>query len=188
MNSLLENFQNSISITPDEGVLIENAFTRVFYSKGTLFLEEGKVCRKVAWIQNGAFIYKLNKDGEEQVCDFAFENAWITQLKSLTTGTPSGMSIQAVEDSYIYETDQEKLQELSSRLPKVHEFMSRVSQSAFIEIAQRMVEFSTHSAEERYAQLLKTNPGLFQRVPLSYIASYLGVTQRHLSRIRGSIR
>ncbi len=184
MQALFHNIRKVVSLSSEEGEMVQAGFSKTEYRKGSYFLKESTCCKKVGYIEMGAVIYTQLVDGEEKVCDFLFDDQWCTQIKSLTTGAPSEMSIQAIEDSTVWEISIDKLQDLSVKVPKVNEVRLKLSETAFIEIAQRSLDLANLNAEQRYAKLMAQRPDILQRVPLSYIASYLGVTQRHLSRLR----
>jgi CRP-like cAMP-binding protein len=188
MSQFLNSIRALCTITELEAATINEYFTSVHYPKNSYFLKIGQYCRKVAFVDKGALVYIQNTQGKENVCDFAFEGNWSTQYKSLTTNTPSEMSIQAVEDSVLIETTLENLEQLALKVPKANEIRMKLAEASFIEIAQRSVDMANLSADQRYIKLMNEKPGIFHRLPLSYIASYLGVTQRHLSRLRATIK
>ena len=98
------------------------------------------------------------------------------------------MNIIALEDCTVQEIDVDQLEQLIQEVPKVQEIRMKIAEKSFIEMSQRSIDLSTQSADYRYQQLLKNQPQILQRVPLSLVASYLGVTQRHLSRLRATVR
>lgn len=154
---------------------------------GEYFLEEGKVCRNIAFIEKGLMrLYYLN-DGKEVTTCFCKENTITCSYKSLITKTPSDMAIQAIEPTELIVFSYESLQRLYEkelfwqqvgRLAAENEFVNTECHNRFI---------SDLSATERYQQILEEDNDLLQRVPLSYLASYLQVAPETLSRIRKKI-
>lgn len=145
----------------------------------------GHTCRTIYFIKKGvARIYYYKDDIEITEC-FAFENAIIARVESLFTGKPSRKAIQMIEDSELIAISSVKLFDLYDTFPEIERLLRKIFESAYVDTVNRVESIQFHSAEERYNALLKENPNVLLRVPLKYIASYLGITQVSLSRIRG---
>jgi CRP-like cAMP-binding protein len=188
MNKLIESLWAVVSLTREEQSAILNFFQPASYKKGEHFLKSGTVCRKIGFIEKGAVYYNLNSTEGDTICDFGFEGQWCTHYKSLNSGAPSEMNIVALEDCSLLEITGDNVEQMTRQVPKVAEIRTKMAEYAFIEMSQRSIDITSKSAEERYAQLIQNQPHILQRVPLSFVASYLGVTQRHLSRLRGTVR
>jgi CRP-like cAMP-binding protein len=188
MNTLIESLCAVVPLTRDEQNSILSFFKGLAYKKSDYFLKQGMVCRKIGFVEAGAVYYKLNGPEGETICDFGFENQWCTHYKSLNSGEPSEMNIIALENSQIFEIDVNGFEQMIRQVPKVLEIRTKMAEKGYIEMSQRSIDLATRPAEERYSKLLETQPNIMQRVPLSMVASYLGVTQRHLSRLRSTIR
>ena len=147
----------------------------------------GHTCRTIYFIKRGvARIYYFKEDIEITEC-FAFENSIIARVESLFTEKPSRKAIQMIEDSELIAIDSSKLFALYDSFPSIERLFRKIFESAYVDTVNRVESIQFNSVEERYNTLLKENPSVLQRVPLKYIASYLGITQVSLSRIR-SIR
>lgn len=145
----------------------------------------GHTCRTIYFIKKGvARIYYFKEDIEITEC-FAFENSIIARVESLFTEKPSRKAIQMIEDSELIAIDSAKLFELYDSFPSIERLFRKIFEAAYVDTVNRVESIQFHSAEERYNFLLKESPNVLQRVPLKYIASYLGITQVSLSRIRG---
>lgn len=188
MNLVLANLKKISDLNTEEETAIKNAFKPYVYKKGDYFLKEGSVCRRIGFIESGSMYYSMPAENGETICDFAFEQQWCTQYKSLNSGQPSEMSIIALEDTIVHEIENSTLTSMSAQFPKIFALRSKLAEVAFIEMSQRSIELTTLSAEERYNKLMKHRPHILRRAPLSFVASYLGITQRHLSRLRGTSR
>jgi len=152
--------------------------------KNDYFLREGQYCKSVAFVASGSFIYYFINDGEEKVCDFAFEQDWITQYKSLLGNIPSELNIKALENSFIQILSIEKMEVLFTEFPEANIIRSTLAEQYFTQSAEHATNLSSLKAEERYKLLLEKKPFIHQRVPQYYIASYLGIKPQSLSRIR----
>lgn len=188
MTKLIDSLGSVVQLTVEEQSKISALFRIANYRKGDHFLKAGNVCRKIGFVETGALYYNLTTDGHDNICDFAFERNWCTHYKSLNSGTASEMNIIALEDCVLYEIQADQLEQLSRDLPKVQQIRMKMAEKAFIEMSHRSIEITSKSAELRYKQLLETQPHVLQRVPLSFVASYLGITQRHLSRLRATLQ
>ncbi len=145
----------------------------------------GHTCRTIYFIKKGvARIYYYKGDIEITEC-FAFENSIIARVESLFTGKPSRKAIQMIEDSELIGISSAKLFELYDTFPEIERLFRKIFEAAYVDSVNRIESIQFHSAEERYNDLLNESPSVLQRVPLKYIASYLGITQVSLSRIRG---
>ncbi len=118
---------------------------------------------------------------------FSFENEIVVRVESLFTGAPSRKGIQALEEVEIIAIDAVKLFQLYDTYPAVERLFRKIFESEYIATVKRIESIQFHSAEERYLQLLNESKQMIQRVPLKFIASYLGITQVSLSRIRAKV-
>ena len=184
MDNLTQYIQTTFGFTDNEVQKILECFSPKNLKKNDFFLKSGQYCQNVAFVAKGDFIYFQNVDGEEKICDFAFENDWVTYYKSLLGKIPSDMNIKALQDAEIYLLDFEKMKELSNDLPKVLQMRSMMAEQYFTKSAQRAANFTTLDAKGRYEALLNEIPHIHQRVPQYNIASYLGIKPQSLSRIR----
>ena len=137
-----------------------------------------------AYVEEGSFLYYQLIEGEEKVCDFAFEADWITQYKSLLGKIPSEISIRALEDARVLCLNMDDMAALSEELPTVNLIRSTLAEQYFTKSTQRAANLTNLDAKGRYQALLQEMPMIHQRVPQYYIASYLGIKPQSLSRIR----
>ena len=156
----------------------------VSYKKNTDVQPIGHTCRTIYFIKKGCLrIYYLK--GDQDVTEsLEFENAFVARIESLISGTPSRKGIQAVEDTTLIAINADKLKMLYDKHLEIERLFKNIFLRTFIATLNRMEGMQFHSAEVRYANFLKEYPTALKRVPLKYIASYLGITQVSLSRIR----
>jgi CRP-like cAMP-binding protein len=148
------------------------------------YLREGEICNKVGFINKGCVRMYFLVDGEEICKDLQFENAFTGSLASLMLRKPAFFNIAAIEDTVLLEIQYTDLMELYERYPCWQKFGRLAAEALFIRKELREASFLKDSPEERYAKLLTEQPMVIQRVPLHYIASYLGMKPETLSRIR----
>jgi len=153
--------------------------------KRQYLLQAGDVCRWVAFVSGGCLRqYSLDDEGNEHIQAFAIEGGWITDTASYHAHEPATSNIDALEDSELLLIDRATQEKLAVTVPPWGLFFKRELENAYTGALVRVSELVSLSAEERYKRFLKKYPGLFQRIPLHQIASYLGMTPQSLSRIR----
>ncbi|MFZ1515060.1 MAG: Crp/Fnr family transcriptional regulator, partial [Saprospiraceae bacterium] len=145
----------------------------------------GHTCKTIYFIHKGMARIYYYKDGTDITESFSFENNIIARVESLFTGHPSRKAIQVLEDSEIIAIDAAKLFGLYDDYPGIERLFRKIFEAGYVDTVNRMEGIQFHTAEERYKALLEEAPDLLKRVPLKHIATYLGITQVSLSRIRG---
>lgn len=145
----------------------------------------GHTCKTIYFIKKGVARIYYFKDGIDITERFFFENSIIARVESLFTGKPSRKAIQILEDAEIIAINSTQLFKLYDTYPEIERLFRKIFETAYVETVKRIEGIQFHSAEERYNALLSEAPNVLMRVPLKYVASYLGITQVSLSRIRG---
>lgn len=183
------NFLQKIHPLSNEALdSINSLCTLIPIRKNQNLQDIGQRCRTIYFVKEGlARIFYL-KDGNEVTEYFAMENDLIIRAESLFTGKPSKKAIQALEDTVFIGIPADSLFALFDSKSEVERLFRKVIEQAYVATVDRMEAIQFHSAEERYAQLLDEKPNLIKRIPLKHIASYLGITQVSLSRIRAAVR
>jgi CRP-like cAMP-binding protein len=177
-----------VSLTDQEILTFCNAFESKRLKKNEFFLKEGQVCNFVGFVDYGVLIYfKINDSGDKITTDFAFEGDWVNNNQSRLTNSPSTINIQSIEDSEIFVIKQQDLNKLYVHIPKIERLGRILMEQAYLKIVEQTVELQVLSAKERYENLLKKHPEIFQKVQLYHIANYLGIAPKSLSRIRKEI-
>ena len=183
-----QNFNSKVPVTEEEQELIKNYLTVKKIRKKQYLLQEGDVCKSVAFVKKGALrLYKLTEDGSEHIVLFALEGMFITDLYSFLTNESSVYNIDAIEDSelvLITKSSSDELRKLSS---KYQEFIFQETSEAYIQSERRITSTISLSLEERYKDLTENYPDIIQRVPQHMIASYMGLAPETLSRVRRRI-
>jgi len=176
-----------VTLTDSELKLIDTYFEVKDLKKKDFLLQDGKVCNFIGFIANGTIRHFHIKDGVEKTCDISFENSWVTDFQSFTHSTSCIMNLQAMTDTTVFIIKKENLFKLYNECNKFETFGRLMAE----QVAQRATEIamslSADKPEERFQNLLKKQPDLFQRVPQKYIANFLGISPESLSRIQKRI-
>lgn len=152
--------------------------------KKDYLLRAGHVSRNICFIAKGLLRCFYFKDGEEVSSWFMKEGDVIISVESFFTQKESYESIQALEDSLLYYITYDELQHLYRHFPEFN-FIGRVLVERYYTLSeQRLFSLRMQRSQERYEYLLQHHPELVLRVPMKNLASYLGITEETLSRIR----
>lgn len=151
-------------------------------------LTEGEKCLHLTFVIKGILkTYHVDKNGNQHNLKFTSENNWLTDFNSLYNNSPSKLFIQAMTPSTILQIKNEDLFLLYDNSPLFDRNMRIVSEEAFIEQQERILQHISSTAHERYLYFLKIYPDLSKRISNIQIASYIGVTPEFLSTIRKKI-
>jgi CRP-like cAMP-binding protein len=157
--------------------------------KDQYFQEAGKIPREIIFITEGIMrICYYNNKGDEITKYFMDENHFLADIISYNQEIPSTEYVQAVTDCSYYVFTRSVMKELSMTIIEWDNITAKITAKGFADKVNRISPMMTVDAKERYLSFLEKFPGLAHRIPLSYLASYLGITQSSLSRIRRNIR
>ena len=168
--------------------LLTAQLSEVSYPKGTRLLEAGKVETTIYFLRKGIVRAYVPADGDEITFWFGSEGATVVSMKSYTGNGPGYESIELMEDSVFYELKKDALCRLFEQDIHLANWGRKFAENELIKAEERIISLLFRDASERYRELLENTPGLLQRIPLGTIASYLGITQVTLSRIRAKIK
>ena len=153
------------------------------FKKKELMLKRGKVCQYSWFVVKGLVRAYCVKDDKEITSWFMSEND-IIFVRSFFTQQPSEEYIQALEETTCICLDHEGLQQIYATYMEFNFIGRKLMESYYLQSEERAFSLRFHHAQERYQQLLVSQPDIINRVFLGYIASYLGISQSTLSRIR----
>ncbi|RZJ82230.1 MAG: Crp/Fnr family transcriptional regulator [Flavobacterium sp.] len=184
MNPLVEQFKKYGAISSIAEKAIEQK-TKIFAKKkNDHFLKEGQLLSSYFVVQKGVFRAYIHRDGKEVNVWFGQENQIFGSIMPMYANRPSPENIQFLEDSEVYAISVDDLENLYKLHPELNLIGRKIAEEVCIILEDRIVSLHTESAPERYQSLIKEHPNLLNRINLGHIASYVGVTQETLSRIR----
>lgn len=184
---LKKGIQEHVSLTEDQWELCKNCFRPKRMLKRQFLLQEGDVCRELAFVEKGAlYSYSVDSKGNQHVIRFAFDGWWMANLHSFFTGKPTRLNIEVLEDSELLVLDRKNHDKLLEEIPAYERYHRIIVQNAYVALQQRVENALGLTAEEKYERLIEESPEFLNRVPLNLVASYLGVSPETLSRVRGN--
>ncbi len=183
IENYLKNIINTISLEHYIPSIIEQ-FTKLHLNKNQYLVEKGKVCSYFCYLEEGVLQHSIDNQGEEKTTYLALENTSTAALKSFKQKTPSRKNIKALCDCNLWVIDLKKFHDLMENNEGFRRFYHNLIENQIFLIDDYRINLLTLSPEERYKELLKNHPNLLQQIPLHYLASFLGISSRHMSRIR----
>lgn len=155
--------------------------------RGYIIVRQDTVCDFVYFIDYGLTRTYYLKDGKDVTDWISDENTFACSIISFITRKPDRRIIELLEPSLLYALHYNNLEKLSRKHHDIENFYRHIVSFGLVQLQQKFDDQHFSTALQRYQQLMKNHPSFIQRVPLGMIASYLGITQETLSRIRAQI-
>lgn len=166
---------------------IVDRFSVLALKKNQLLVAENQVCPYFCYVESGILQHAIVVEAEEKTTYLALRNSVTSSLNSFLNTIPSRKSIKALVDCQLWVIDLENFKDLLINNQAFHQFYYNLIERQIMLIDDYRIDLLTLTPEERYKKLLATEPKLLQEVPLHYLASFLGISNRHMSRIRKNI-
>lgn len=184
-NILLNNISDYISLSDAEKDFFISVLQPKKLRRRQYLVQAGDVCRYESYVVKGCLRqYYVDESGQEHTVMIALEDWWTSDMYGLITGKPSLTNIEALEDAELLLIEKNNFEKLLLQVPQFERFFRIKLQRAFVGHQKRIIENMSLPADQRYLNFMEQYPLLEQRIPLKYIASYLGITAESLSRIR----
>ena len=158
--------------------------TRQHFSKNEQLQVAGKVGRRLYLIEAGIMRAYYLLEGREVTAHFAVAGESITAPDSFMLGLPSRYFIEPLADTVAYVIERQALEGYLDRHPEFERLARRYTEHVYVDLLRRSESLTFLSARERYANLLSERPAILEHAPLGHVASYLGMSQETLSRVR----
>lgn len=182
---LVKYLQQVLPMPNEKAIQIAETFKPKLMPKNTFLIEEGKVCSTSHFIEKGyARMYTFDTEGKDVTTALYSNGMFANDFCSFFKRVPSLENLQALTDCETWYLSFEDLQKNFHTIPEFREFGRMLLINNHASLKQRMLSMIQQTGEQRYAHLMETHPDIFQNVPLKNIASYLGLTDTSLSRIR----
>lgn len=187
-DAFFERIYDFPSIKKEDYNVIRNSHSKVEFVKNEIILEEGRLSNEYYLIEKGLFrSFVIDYKGNEITTDFFNPHDILIEVASLFLRVPSKESMQALTDCEVWKIDFSAFQYLYKNIEGFTEWGRTWMTNQLFITKHRAVNMHTQSASQRYLSLIEEKPQIIKEVPLKYIASYLGVTDTSLSRIRKDV-
>ncbi|MDQ0638284.1 CRP-like cAMP-binding protein [Pedobacter sp. W3I1] len=178
---------NLCALEEDAAAMLSQHLESLRFKKGEVILIEGSTCKHLYYINSGLVKIGFESKDRTFIMRFFAEGEMFTVLDSYLSQKPSTYEVVALEDTVITRISRTEMDKLRTRFHRMETFFGKLVAMASVNMMDRIGEILEEQASARYENFLKENPGLLQRVSLRDLASYLGITQVSLSRIRAGI-
>lgn len=187
-NILFQHIAQKVSLTEKNREDIQTFFVPKKIRKRQYLLQEGDVCRNLTFVAKGLMrTYNVDDKGEEHISIFGWEGWWISDFNSFLSESPAIFNIDAIEDSEVLLISLKDYDALTLAVPIMDRYFRILYQNSLVTKERRLMSSITHTAEEKYLELVESGSHILDRVPQNLIASYLGIAPETLSRIKKNI-
>ena len=185
IDDILEHFH---PLPPDSKEALKECISEVRYPKGHVLIRSGRVEKMLYFIRIGIVRAYSDADRGDVTFWFGKEGDVVISMKSYVSGQPGYEHIETLEACDLYQMKVQDLEALFASDIHVANWGRKLIGQELIKTEERLISMQFKTAQRRYLDLMSASPDLLHRVPLCHIASYLGITQVSLSRIRADIR
>lgn len=189
MTNVFENYLSSTGeLTTEEINFSSQFFKPVQLKKGEFFIREDELCDHIGFIAGGGVkAYAIDEEGKENVTCFKFENEFVTSFPEFVAQEKSRRSIRTIEDTVIYRINYPDYRHLLGQVTAWNSVIRSVMEQEYSQKEQYLLNYNNKSAVDKYRHVLSGEPMLVRRIATQDLASYLGITQRSLTRAKGQI-
>jgi len=182
---LLDNINRFIQLPKEDENALLSIITIKKIKKRKFIIKPGYVCRSRSYILEGAFrVFYIDDLGKEHTVSIGVEDWFVTDFYSYINQTPAENYAEAIEDSTILQMQYEDIETLCGQSHALSEYFRLTTEKAFAYSRKRVISNISKTAEERYDEYAIKYPNIINRVPQYVLASYLGMSQEFLSKIR----
>jgi CRP-like cAMP-binding protein len=187
---MFDLLRDKLQLPEDRWNKYRDCFNRMEVPAKTILLEEGKISRKMFIIEKGCIRVWFNNNGKDVTSQFFFEQESVGSIESFMKNIPSPTTIETIEPSvvwWIHKDDLNNIVEEIKEIPRLRDlFINKIFERTF-DYMKYFISSIKDTPQQRYLHLMHERPEIIKRVPQHYIASYLGITTVHLSRIKSKL-
>jgi CRP-like cAMP-binding protein len=188
LKNLINKIKNSISLSAQAEEYIYSISKEKKVSKGEVLIREGQTVNKTFFVTQGSLrSFCVDKEGKEHTLQFAIKDWWISDFMAIYNNEPASLTVECITDATLIEFNAQKLDEIYLQFPEFEPFQRKNLERHVVSLHKRILNQLQLTALERYNLFLEQYPNIEQHVPNYHIASYLGITQQSLSRVRAEI-
>jgi CRP-like cAMP-binding protein len=187
---MFEQFRDKFSLDDDKWADYIRCFNRMKVPAKTILLEEGAISKKLFLIEKGCIRVWFNNAGKDVSFQFFFENEMVASIESFRKKRPSLVTVETIEPSVLWYIEKKDIDRIIAEICEIpalrDKFTDAIFERTFVYM-KHYFSFTKDTPQQRYLNLIKEKPQIVQRIPQHYIASYLGISTVHLSRIKSQL-
>lgn len=188
MQNIINKIKKSISLSSEAEKYIYSIAKEKSVAKGEILIREGQTVNKTFFVSQGSLrSFCIDKEGKEHTLQFAIKDWWISDFMAIYNHEPASLTVESITDSTVIEFSTQKLDEIFLHFPEFEAFQRKNLERHVVSLHKRILNQLQLTALERYNLFLGQYPDIERYIPNYHIASYLGITQQSLSRVRAVI-
>jgi CRP-like cAMP-binding protein len=185
LEELIKKIKGNIQLSAEAEAYFHSISKERAVSKGSILIKEGQTVKNIYFVKNGCLrSYCTDKNGKEHTLQFAIKDWWISDYIAIHNNESATLTVECLTDSNIIEFNEKELNGIHSLFPEFEPFHRRNLERHVVSLHKRILNQLQLTAPERYNLFLEQYPDIEQHTRNYHIASYLGITQESLSRIR----
>jgi CRP-like cAMP-binding protein len=185
LKELIKKIRNSISLSQEAEECLYTISREKVISKGEILICEGQTVKKTFFVTDGCLrSFCTDNNGKEYTLQFAIKDWWISDFIAIYNNELATLTVESITDCKVIEFNAKELDEIYTLYPEFESFQRNNLERHVVSLHKRILNQLQLTAPERYDLFLKQYPEIEQYTPNYHIASYLGITQQSLSRIR----
>lgn len=187
MTSFFTTIDTLVQLSPESKAAFSKKLRRLELPKGHVLVRENTVCNEVFFVESGLSRTYYYKDGKDVTDWISTEGSFACSIVSFITRQPDRRGIELLEDSVLQAITWHELELLYTQFHDMEKLGRMLVNAGLVQLQKRFDDLHFSTALERYKNILENQPTLIERVPLGILASYLGMSQETLSRMRGKL-
>jgi CRP-like cAMP-binding protein len=188
LQNLINKIKSAIDLSSDAEEHIHSIATERQVSKGDVLIQEGQMVNKTYFVMNGSLrSFCTDQEGKEHTLQFAIKDWWISDFTAIYNRVPASLTVECIADSTVIEFNARELEEIYDRFPAFEPYQRKNLERHIVSLNKRILNQMQLTALARYQLFLEQYPDIEQSISNYHIASYLGMTQQSLSRVRAEM-
>ncbi|WP_339342873.1 Crp/Fnr family transcriptional regulator [uncultured Polaribacter sp.] len=185
MEHFINKIKSSLLLSTEAEEYLYSISKEKTVTKGEVLIREGQTVKKTFFVTDGCLrSFCTDKSGKEHTLQFAIKEWWISDFTAIYNNEPATLTVESIKDSKVIEFNASKLNNIFSQFPEFEVFQRKNLENHVVSLHKRILNQLQLTARERYDLFLEQYNDIEQYTPNYHIASYLGITQQSLSRIR----
>ena len=185
MEHFINKIKSSLLLSTEAEEYLYSISKEKTVTKGEVLIREGQTVKKTFFVTDGCLrSFCTDKSGKEHTLQFAIKEWWISDFTAIYNNEPATLTVESIKDSKVIEFNASKLNNIFSQFPEFEFFQRKNLENHVVSLHKRILNQLQLTARERYDLFVEQYNDIEQYTPNYHIASYLGITQQSLSRIR----